>query len=126
MAKSLKVVIKTDSHPEETTWRVTNTETGDVILEGGPYEEANHKYETALEIVEDGCYNLTVYDAGGDGIAGTGYYSLKTNTQTVISGGGFTDSDSNEFVYEVYASAEEQDDLKIGVYINSKSDSIPM
>lgn len=118
VAKTVKVVVKTDDHPGETTWRVTNTETGDVIQEGGPYEEANHKYETVLEIAGDGCYNLTVYDAGGDGITGTGYYSLKTSSQTIISGGAFTDYDSNEFVYEVYASAEEQDDMSIGVYPN--------
>lgn len=121
IAKTLKVIIKTDDNPGETTWRVTNNETGDVVQEGGPYDQANHKYEEILEIAGDGCYGLTVYDAGGDGITGSGYYSLKTSNQTVFTGGEFSDSDSNDFIYEVFASAEEQPDLKIGVFPNPTS-----
>ena len=118
VAKTLKVVIKTDDNPGEITWHVTNNETGDVVQEGGPYDQANHKYEEILEIASDGCYTLAIYDAGGDGITGTGYYSLKTSNQTIFSGGDFTDSDSNDFIYEVFVSAEEQNSVKTGVCPN--------
>ena len=116
--KTLKVVVKTDDNPGEITWRVTNNETGAVIQEGGPYDEANHKYEEVLEVPGDGCYDLTVFDAGGDGITGSGYYSLKAGNQTIFSGGGFTYSESNEFNYEMVTSAEELNEGVTGVYPN--------
>ena len=118
VGKTLKVVVKTDDNPGEITWRVTNVETGTVLQEGGPYDEANHKYEEVLEVAGDGCYDLTVFDAGGDGISGSGYYSLKAGSQTIFSGGDFADSDSNEFNYEAYSSVEALEDAGVGVYPN--------
>lgn len=126
VAKTLKLVIKTDDNPGEITWRVTNNETGNVVQEGGPYDQASHKYEEILDIAGDGCYTLTVFDAGGDGITGTGSYSLKTGNQTVFAGADFTDSDTNDFIYEVFASAEEQNDLNTRVYPNPTKGVIQM
>lgn len=118
VAKTLKLVVKTDDNPDEITWRLIHNETGEIVQEGGPYDQTNHKYEEILEVAGDGCYSIAVYDAGGDGITGTGYYSLKTGNQTIFTSGDFTDSDSNDFVYEVFASAEEQNGLNTRVYPN--------
>ena len=77
VGKVLKLSIRTDSNPQETTWKVTNLWTGEVVLEGGPYEQANTMYTETLEITDDGCYDFTIYDAGGDGFTTGGLYGLK-------------------------------------------------
>ena len=112
----LKLTVRTDDNPGETTWKVTDLATGEVILEGGPYDEANHAYTENLAITGDGCYDFTIYDAGGDGLTGTGVYGLKAGSQTLFSGRAFEYSESNEFSYEVYTGAEEHDALTTGVY----------
>ena len=119
--KALKVVIRTDPNPQETTWKVTNYWTGEVIAEGGPYEQAGHTYNEPFEITGDGCYNFTIYDAGGDGLTGSGAYGLKAGTSTVFSGKRFGDSESNEFYYEVVANVEEPLDAMTGIYPNPTS-----
>ena len=106
VAKELKLSIRTDANPQETTWKVTNLLTGEVVLEGGPYEQANTMYTDILEITGDGCYDFTIYDAGGNGLDG-GVYGLKAGGTTLFSGNSFGASESNEFSYEVSADVEE-------------------
>ena len=106
VGKVLKLSIRTDDHPEETTWKITNLTTGEVVLEGGPYEQPNTMYTTTLEITGDGCYDFTIFDAGGNGLEG-GVYGLKAGGATLFSGNAFGDSESNEFSYEVTAEVEE-------------------
>lgn len=117
----LKLSIRTDDYPGETTWKVTDLATGDVVLEGGPYTEANHVYNETLGIQGDGCYDFTIYDAGGNGFTGSGFYGMKAGSKTLFQGKAFTDSESNEFSYEVYTGAEEHHDSKTGVYPNPTS-----
>ena len=117
VGKVLRLTIRTDNNPQETTWALTNISTGAVVLQGGPYEQANNNYTETLEIVGDGCYDLTIYDAGGDGLVG-GFYGLKAGSTTLFSGGEFADFDSNEFSYEVSADVEESLDQATMVYPN--------
>ena len=114
----IKLTVRTDDNPGETTWKLTNLATGEVVLEGGPYEEANHKYTETLDIPADGCYDFTIFDAGGDGFTGSGLYGMKAGNKTLFSGKSFGYSESNEFSYEVYAGAEEYSDQAAGVYPN--------
>ena len=107
VAKVLKLSIRTDSNPQETTWKVTNLSTGEVVLEGGPYDQANHMYNETLEITGDGCFDFTIYDAGGDGFTTGGLYGLKAGGTTLFSGSSFGSSESNEFSYEVAVEVEE-------------------
>lgn len=106
VGKVLKLTIRTDNNPQETTWQVKNMATGEIVQEGGPYDQANHNYTETIEVVGDGCYDLTMYDAGGDGLIG-GFYGLKAGSATLFSGGDFADFESNEFSYEVTADVEE-------------------
>jgi hypothetical protein len=117
VGKVLKLSIRTDNHPEETTWKVTNYWTGEVILEGGPYDQPNHMYTETLDITGDGCYDLTIYDAGGNGLDG-GVYGLKAGNTTLFSGNTFGDSVSNEFSYEVSADVEEGQSQVTSIYPN--------
>lgn len=70
--------LTTDDYPEETTWSITKGCSDEVVLKGGPYDEAN------TEIIESGClpldsYTFTISDSHGDGIccdSGNGKYSV--------------------------------------------------
>lgn len=117
VAKEMKLSIRTDANPQETTWKVTNLLTGEVILEGGPYEQANTMHTEILDITSDGCYDFTIYDAGGNGLVG-GVYGLKAGGTTLFSGGTFGFSESNEFSYEVTADVDENFGTGTSIYPN--------
>lgn len=121
VGKVIKLILRTDSNPEETTWKVTNVWSGEVIAEGGPYEDANHNYTEVIEITGDGCYDLTIYDAGGNGFSGSGVYGLKAGSTTLFTGKAFGDHESNEFSYEVVASADEASITTTSIYPNPTS-----
>lgn len=119
VGKVLKLTIRTDNNPQGTTWAVTKVSTGEVVLQGGPYDQANHNYTETLDITGDGCYDLTIFDADGDGLAGgNGYYGLKAGGTTLFSGGEFGYKESNEFSYEVTADVDETLDNTTMVYPN--------
>lgn len=68
----------TDNKPEESTWKVFDS-AGEVVREGGPYDEKRKIYTENLNLTTDDCYAIEFYDAGGDGIKGSngnGYYQL--------------------------------------------------
>ena len=117
VATVMKLSIRTDNNPQETTWKITNLSTGQVILEGGPYEQINHMYTETLEITDDGCYDFTIYDAGGNGFEG-GLYGLKAGNTTLFSGNTFGDSESNEFSYKVTADVDENLNQSVLIYPN--------
>lgn len=117
VGKVLKLSIRTDDNPQETTWEITNLLTGELVLEGGPYDQANHMYTETLEITADACYDFTIYDAGGNGLDG-GVYGLKAGNTTIFSGNSFGDSESNEFSYEVTADVEENWGHNTNIYPN--------
>ena len=117
VGKVLKLSIRTDTNPQETTWKIINLTTGETVLEGGPYDEANHMYTETLDITGDGCYDFTIYDAGGNGLDG-GVYGLKAGSTTIFSGSTFGESESNEFSYEVTANVEESLDCSVNIYPN--------
>lgn len=117
VAKEMKLSIRTDANPQETTWKVTNLLTGEVVLEGGPYEQANTMHTEILDITSDGCYDFTIYDAGGNGLVG-GVYGLKAGGTTLFSGGTFGFSESNEFSYEVTADVDENFGTDTSIYPN--------
>ena len=104
---TIKLTIRTDNNPQETTWKVTDLATGNVVLEGGPYELANHAYNETLVIEASSCYDFTIYDAGGDGFTSSGLYGMKSNGTTLFSGKEFGYSESHEFNYSVTVGTEE-------------------
>lgn len=76
--EAVRLTIVTDYKPEEITWILYNS-AGDVVDQGGPYEESRERYEHVFSLDVDDCYMLEFHDAGGDGITGAngnGYYKL--------------------------------------------------
>ena len=122
IAKVLKLTIHTDNHPQETTWQVKNMATGEIVQQGGPYDQANHNFTETLEITGDGCYDFTIFDAGGDGLNdGNGFYGLRAGNSTLFSGSAFGYSESNEFLYEVSEDVAENLAEAVNVYPNPVS-----
>ena len=118
VGKIIKVNIRTDNNPQETTWKVTKLSTGEVIQEGGPYAEPNTMYIDTIVIAEDGCYDFTIYDSGGDGLTGSAVYGLRAGNSTMFSGSRFGYSESTEFSYEVTADVEENLNRSANIYPN--------
>lgn len=118
-AKTLKLTIRTDNNPGETTWEVRRTSNGEVVASGGPYEEEGHMYNETIEVPGDDCYEFTIFDAGGDGLTdGSGIYGMKAGSTTLFSGSDFTDRESNEFNYELHLGADEMMAMEISIYPN--------
>lgn len=62
--------LQTDCWPEETTWKIADTEQNE-IASGGPYSGlAQEEINTSFWLVS-GSYIFTIYDAAGDGMHGT-------------------------------------------------------
>ena len=121
IGKMIRVNIRTDGNPQETTWKVTKISTGEVIQEGGPYAEPNTMYVDTLVITADGCYDFTIYDAGDDGLTGSSVYGLRAGSASMFSGSRFGDSESTEFSYEVTADVEENLSPCTSIYPNPTS-----
>lgn len=64
---TLEIEIQTDRYPTETTWAITNHETGEVICSGGPYERGYWTYVEYCCIGANDCVDFTIYDLSGDG-----------------------------------------------------------
>ena len=88
-------MIRTDSHPAETTWSVTD-QNGSILGSGGPYDQPNHLYTINLTPVENTCYDFIINDAGSDGIIG-GFYRVMTGD--VLIGGGLLVDSQDKFQF---------------------------
>ncbi|MBP6978661.1 MAG: Omp28-related outer membrane protein [Bacteroidales bacterium] len=70
------LTLQTDDNPGETTYGVYNS-LGEMIYSGGPFEAANSMVKDTFELMSTDCYKFIMFDAGCNGLAGGGYYSLK-------------------------------------------------
>ena len=123
--KAIKVVIRTDDHPEAITWDIVNTDTGETVFSGGPYDQSYHSYNETYNITENGCYMFTIYDATGNGLSGgSGLYGLKAGTTTLFSGGKFNDYESNEFSYLTSLDVEETLENTVSLYPNPSNGTV--
>ncbi len=109
--QKLYVSILTDDAPEETTWEVTKTSTGEVVAQGGPYSEASAIIQDTILITEQDCYTFTVYDAGGNGLCcenGAGILGVETDDKEIIlEASEFGESISVQFSANGYLSVED-------------------
>ena len=123
--KAIKVVLRTDDHPEAITWEIVNTGTGETVFSGGPYDQAHHTYNETYNITENGCYMFTIYDATGNGLSGgSGLYGLKGGTTTLFSGGKFNDYESNEFSYLTSLNVAETPVNTLNIYPNPSNGTV--
>jgi len=94
LPQNCKLAILTDQHPEETTWDIKDSE-GNIIAQGGPYTISSIFIEE-FTWPADGCYTLTMHDAGGNGLDGGFYKIVKSNNSPIWVG-------NTDFGYETTA-----------------------
>jgi hypothetical protein len=80
----LIVTVKTDSRPEQTSWRL-ETSSGQLVQKR-KFMVENFEYEHAPICLQPGCYDFEIRDSGGNGI-GPGFYKGELNGVEIFSGG---------------------------------------
>ena len=114
-----------DDNPEETTWELINS-SGEVVQEGGPYDTPGGMKIEGLEMSSMDCYELIMYDAGGDGMcctSGDGYYAvIYGNNQTAFQGSSFGAIDRNQFYFDPVGIDEKIVFNEMNIYPNPVSD----
>ncbi|KAL7472096.1 hypothetical protein ACHAXS_012422 [Conticribra weissflogii] len=69
------LTIFTDQWPWETSWDLTDTDTGEIALHGGPYDTPSAIY-SHRSCLRKGTFTFTIYDLENDGIESPGFYLL--------------------------------------------------
>ena len=96
--------ILTDNYPGETTWSVTN-DGGNVVWSGGPYGNTEFNFHRVL-VSALWMLHFEVVDSYGDGICcgfGTGSYTIESGGATLVSGGEFGSTTTDNFCLEAPA-----------------------
>jgi hypothetical protein len=116
-----------DNSPEETTWELFNS-TGTVIQSGGPYDTPGAMEIVPLEVSTMDCYELIVYDAGGNGMCctnGDGYYAvIYGNNLTAFQGNSFGELDRNQFSFDPVGINETALLNEVNIFPNPVSDNL--
>jgi hypothetical protein len=98
--ESVTLTLKTDKHPDETTWDVKDP-SGNIIASGGPYDDDLHIYTHEIPLGYGTCYQFNIYDSGNNGIccgtSGNGFYQLKSGSTLIAGGAVFTTMESAQF-----------------------------
>lgn len=84
---TVKLIMRTDNNPEETTWELKNS-AGELIDSGGPYTTGGQMIQKSWNLEDEDCYTFMVYDAGGNGLLQPGFFMLYHGSNTTIYQGG--------------------------------------
>lgn len=79
----IEIEIRTDRYPTETTWTITDHDTGEVLYSGGPYSDDFATYIEYYCIGADDCVDFTIYDLCGDGIWPPYGYAVRLDGVTI-------------------------------------------
>jgi hypothetical protein len=119
---TVKLMIKTDNNPGQTTWEILNS-AGEVVHSGGPYSNPNTPYQENLLMDDMECYLFKIYDSGGDGLSIPGFYALYHGTNNyIITGTAFGSVDSAFFEVNTQVGVPEKEaETSIDIYPNPAS-----
>jgi len=98
----VKLALRTDNAPQETTWKVVNS-LNVTVASGGPYTIPNKLNQENITLPQADCYSFIIMDSGGNGICctnGNGGYEVSSDGTVIKQGGSFAYSESSEFVME--------------------------
>jgi hypothetical protein len=122
---TVKLMLRTDSNPGETTWEVLNS-TGEVQYSGGPYSNSNTVYNETFVLGDMECYLFKIYDSGNDGLILPGFYALYYGSGIYIKNGtsfGAVDSAFFEVNTQVGITAPEPE-INVGIYPNPATTAV--
>ncbi len=117
----IKINLRTDNSPQETTWEIRNS-LDVVVASGGPYPLPNKLYQQTITLPQADCYSFTINDTGGDGICcsnGNGGYEVSSSGTIIKQGGSFNYAETCEFWMTAPVSVEENSlNTQLTVYPN--------
>ncbi len=104
----LFLTINTDQFPEETSWKLNNTN-GLILYEKfiDDYKLPNHRYTESYCLPKNDCYTFTIYDTYGDGLLSFEGYHLQWNDERIQSGSQFWESEQSIF----FGGSNDDDDV---------------
>ncbi len=96
----ITITLHFDNYPEETSWQLRNSNNA-IVASGGTYgSQSDGSTLSISECLSDGCYSFVINDAYGDGLCcsyGQGNYAISNGSETLASGGAFTNSETKTF-----------------------------
>lgn len=106
LPNQVTVNITLDDYPGESSWSITNDNTGQDVFTSGPFSGLEPGTDQSLVLcLEAGCYTFTMSDSYGDGMCcdnGNGSYEvLNPQLGTIASGGSFTYTESTPFCVDI-------------------------
>ena len=93
---TITLILKLDDNPEETTWEFVSS-FGDIIYEGGPYSTPGQQIIEQYEFESTDCYTFNIYDAGGNGLTGSGTFAVGFGSTIIIQGNEFGSKAEGQF-----------------------------
>ncbi len=97
----VKMQLKTDNNPEETSVVVKNMVTGEVV-QSFTFDQPKHVYTEEFILPSAGCYRISVLDAAGDGLGSGALFKFQdAEGQTLLTG-----TSSTHFGYELAVEVE--------------------
>ncbi|OFY35734.1 MAG: hypothetical protein A2W91_15700 [Bacteroidetes bacterium GWF2_38_335] len=100
-AQTVSVDILTDDYGSETSWEITDDDSGDVLYSGGPYADWDSQHFITEYCFGEGCYTFTIMDSYGDGQDGwsnDGSYAVVNVTTSTALGSGSGNWGSDDVV----------------------------
>mmetsp|Transcript_7258 Transcript_7258/g.10264 ORF Transcript_7258/g.10264 Transcript_7258/m.10264 type:complete len:250 (-) Transcript_7258:134-883(-) len=89
----LKVQVHTDNYPSETSWEIVDLcNNNAIVLQGGPYNQADTDQVEEIELQTHSRYQITVRDSYRDGMCctyGHGFFKVLLKNEVVAEGGDF-------------------------------------
>jgi hypothetical protein len=115
----VKLMLKLDNNPQETTWDIVNSN-GTILFSGGPYTQAGALIQETFQFTESDCHIFTIYDVGGNGLAVPGFFALFYNgSNQIILGTNFGSKATAQFDVDATVGFEElSKPVEISVYPN--------
>jgi hypothetical protein len=122
---TVKLILRTDINPGETTWEIVNS-AGETQFSGGPYTIESNLYQETFVLGDLECYLFRIYDSGGDGFEIPGFYALYHGSNSYISSGtNFGAIDTAYFEVNTQVGiADNEQRHDISIYPNPASESI--
>jgi len=113
-----EITIFTDEYGEETTWKITGTDTSDVYATGGPYLSGlPTEFREKVCLPENMDLIFTIFDDWGDGIFEEGYYTIEVGDHLIFADADtFTITESIPFSTAPYCS---EGDVEVTVWIRT-------
>lgn len=116
---AVKLMLKLDTNPQETTWEITNS-VGTILFSGGPYTQSGALIQETFVFEESDCHVFTIHDSGNNGLAIPGFFALfYGGNNQIISGTSFGSMAFSQFDVDATVAVEEfEKPVEISIYPN--------